>query len=154
MGKQSCRTILFSTRLYDGDCSSFDVCGSQSIRASIQMSPECLGQVLPAAFCALNPALLQSPGMGLKHRYSQKPIPKPGLWTPSRDKAFTVKTTADLLCSLQFWQFLNYNPYNCCHKKHNLFTSKNDQAYQVREDLVFLNRTLSCSSFSHSLISI
>lgn len=48
-------------------------------KASIQMSPEGLGQVLPAAFCTLNPALLQRPGMGLKHRHSQKPIPKAGL---------------------------------------------------------------------------
>lgn len=46
MGKQSCRTIPFSMRLCDRDCSSFDVCSSHSISASIQMSPKCLGQIL------------------------------------------------------------------------------------------------------------
>lgn len=94
MGKQTCRTVLFSMRLYDGDCSGFDVCGSRSISASVQISPECLGQVLAVvaavAFCALRLTLPQSPGLGVKHGYSLQKTHR------------QIRTNMDLLSSLQY----------------------------------------------------
>lgn len=92
MGKQSCRTILFSKDC----CSGSDVCSIHRICASIQMSPKALGLLLmapaEAAFSALRPAVFQGSIIKL--------ITKPAFSTSSQDKACTVRAVNELSSAL------------------------------------------------------
>ena len=133
-------------RLCGGDCcSGFDVGSTHRISASIQMSPKCqalfLVAVEAAAFSALRPAVLQISITEAHHQTRLiNTLWEQGIYSEDKYGPFELSSVLTIL-ELQSRQLLP-------PEIQNLFSIKNYWVYQMKEYLIFLNRTLSYSPFS------